>query len=203
VNEQRIAEAYSLRAAEYAELLGAMSAVAAPDIDLVNRWSAGVSGKILDLGCGPGHWTAHLASQGKAVLGVDPSEEFIRHARNKHPHLDVHEGGTTWLELSGEQFGGILAWYSLIHVVPERREGELRRVAHALRPGGSLLMGYFDGDESVAFDHAITTAYWWPRGELATLMRTVGLRVEEIHHRHDPGARPHGAIVATRAGPQS
>lgn len=202
MNEPRVVDAYSKRAAEYSELLGTMSAVAAPDIDLVNRWAARIPGKILDLGCGPGQWAAHLASRGKTVLGVDPTGEFVRHAREKYPNLDVHEGGTAWLGRSGEQFEGILAWYSLIHVVPWERERELRRIASALRPEGSLLMGFFDGDVSVAFDHAVTTAYWWPREELATLMRTVGLRVEEIHHRRDPGVRPHGAIIATWAGPQ-
>lgn len=195
-----MAEAYSARAAEYFEFLGTMSAVAPADIDLVNRWSANVTGKVLDLGCGPGHWAAHLADRGKPVVGIDPSRQFIRLAREKHPDLDLREGGTAWLEQSGERFDGILAWYSLIHVVPSERRRELQRVAAALRPGGSLLMGFFDGESTGAFEHAVTTAYWWPREELVALMRTVGLRVEEVHHRCDPGARPHGAVLATRDG---
>ncbi|WP_240470751.1 class I SAM-dependent methyltransferase [Haematomicrobium sanguinis] len=31
------------------------------DAALIRRWGSGVSGPILDAGCGPGHWTDFLA----------------------------------------------------------------------------------------------------------------------------------------------
>ena len=37
--------------------------------------------RVLDLGCGPGQWSAYLHSLGAEVVGVDLVEEFIAHAR--------------------------------------------------------------------------------------------------------------------------
>ena len=54
---------------------------------------------MLDLGCGPGYWTAYLHQLGVEASGVDVVPEFIEHARAHHPGpqfelssmTDVHE----------------------------------------------------------------------------------------------------------------
>lgn len=48
------------------------------------------------------------------------------------------------------------------------------------------------------FDHAVTTAYFWPLDALARLVEEAGFTVTGRHARTDPGARPHGAIIARR-----
>lgn len=56
-----------------------MEAAAAPDRELISNWAREHSrGKILDVGCGPGHWTNWLHEQGITISGVDPKPEFIR-----------------------------------------------------------------------------------------------------------------------------
>ena len=62
--------AYDARAAEYTELLGTMDAVAEDDRLLVEAWADRVDGVLADVGCGPAHWTAHLASRGHEVTGI-------------------------------------------------------------------------------------------------------------------------------------
>ncbi len=44
-------------------------------------------GPVLDVGCGPGMVTAHLAGLGVDVCGVDLSPRMIAHARRLHPGL--------------------------------------------------------------------------------------------------------------------
>lgn len=72
----------------------------------------------------------------------------------------------------------------------------LGEFARALTPRGSLALGFFDGPAVAAFDHAVTTVYFWPIDVLAQ-------RVEEasfiVTARHTP--RPHGAIIAHRTRP--
>ena len=42
------------------------------DTALVRRYLTGLAGPVLDLGCGPGHWTAYLHSLGARVTGSPP-----------------------------------------------------------------------------------------------------------------------------------
>src|SRR5690606_26353747 len=68
-------EAYARRAEEYTELLGSVEVMAPVDVRRIETWARTFCGPLLDLGCGPGHWTAHLAALGLDVEGWDPVEE--------------------------------------------------------------------------------------------------------------------------------
>ncbi len=193
-----VSRAYGARAAEYAEHLGRMDAVAAPDRELVLAWAQTLTGPVLDVGCVPGHWTGFLHEHGTDVTGIDPTPEFIAHARATHPGVPFHEGQAERLDVPDGSLGGVLAWYSLIHSTQPQVRTALMEFARALRPGSGLLIGFFEGPVFEAFDHAVTTAYRWPVAALSALLRHAGFTVIETHSRTDPGARPHGAIVATR-----
>lgn len=39
---------------------------------------------ILDLGCGPGHWSARFIQDGYQVTAIDPCIEMARHAQNTY-----------------------------------------------------------------------------------------------------------------------
>ncbi|MFC0673695.1 class I SAM-dependent methyltransferase [Brachybacterium hainanense] len=201
----RAAAAYDARAAEYAQLLGTMEATSPEDRRLVEAWAAEAEGPLLDLGCGPGHWTAHLAGRGHDILGMDPAPAFLAHARQAHPQVRFEDGGLEDLDPGRRRWGGILAWYSLIHRDPGQLPGDLALLRACLRPSGELLIGFFDAaeagcGESEPFDHAITTAHRWPAAMMAELLAQAGLAVEHVERRTDPGVRPHAAIRARRMG---
>lgn len=194
-------EAYARRAAEYVEHLGAISTVHPADLELVTRWARQVDGPVLDAGCGPGHWTAHLAGAGVDVRGVDGVSEFVDHARAAHPGCRFEQADLEALPLEDASVSGVLAWYSLIHHEPEGIGVPLAEIARALGPGGQVLLGYFHGVESgvteaARFDHAVTPAYRWPVESLVERMRVARFEVIETYTRTGPGHRPHGAIVA-------
>lgn len=54
------------------------------DTALVRRRLTGLAGPVLDLGCGPGHWTGYLHSLGADVTGIDPVPEFIAYAQSTY-----------------------------------------------------------------------------------------------------------------------
>jgi SAM-dependent methyltransferase len=191
-------EAYGARAQEYADLLGTIAAMAPPDRRRIETWAEGVDGPILDAGCGPGHWTAHLATLGHEIRGIDPVPEFVEIARRAHPGVAYDVGSFADLEVGAGAWGGILAWYSLIHLSPGELPGVLAQVHGALRPCGSLLLGFFDGPQQEVFAHAVTPAQFWPAEQMAQLLEEAGFDLVGIERRLDPGSRAHAAICATR-----
>ena len=190
-----VVAAYGARAQEYASLLGSVEATSPLDQELILRWARACGGPVVDLGCGPGHWTHLLHTHGSEVIGLDPAPEFIQHARRTFPGVRYAAGDTN--SLPGES-AGILAWYSLIHTAPAEVSGVLGQLVTGLRPGGQLLVGFFRGDRVEQFDHAIHPAWRWPMTMIKDALTAAGLVVVESQSRQDEGARPHGAVWARR-----
>lgn len=193
-----VREAYAARAAEYTRLFGDIEAAAAQDRELLLAWAQDIDGQIVDVGCGPGQWTSYLHENGLDIRGVDPVPEFIDDARQRFPGVDYRIGHASHLLVADGSLGGVLAWYSLIHTDPDRIGVILAELARCIRPGGGLLIGFFAGAELAPFDHAVTTAYFWPVDLLASRIERAGFAVTDARTRTDPGTRPQGAILARR-----
>ncbi|WP_191297581.1 class I SAM-dependent DNA methyltransferase [Lentzea cavernae] len=133
-------------------------------------------GPVADLGCGPGHLTAHLRSLGLDVFGLDLSPAMIALAREAHPDLRFEQGSMTALDLENGSLGGILAFYSTIHMAPAEVPAVLAEFSRVLAPGGHLLLGFYagDGPEPQEFDHKVTPAYRWSPSRLMDLLRQAG-----------------------------
>ena len=82
-------------------------------------FAAQVDGPVVDVGCGPGHFTAYLASLGVDASGIDLSPGMIDLARRAHPDLRFEVGSMTDLALPDASVAGVLASWSLIHVPDE------------------------------------------------------------------------------------
>lgn len=194
-----VREAYTAWSEPYIELFGSISAVAAEDLALITRNLSIRPGVVLDAGCGPGHLTAHLRSVGMDAIGVDMVPEFIEHARTAHPDGRYGLGSMFRLPIPDRSVAGIVAWYSLIHVIPaelDRALSELRRVMIA---GGMLVAGFFDGNEVLAFEHKVVTAYTWPVDEFSSRLRRAGfVEVERLSRPGNvrDGVRPHAGLAA-------
>lgn len=147
----------------------------------------GDAGPVADIGCGPGHLTAHLHGLGLTTFGVDLSAEMIALARRAHPDLRFDEGSMTALDLADGCLGGILAFYSVIHTPPRELPAVFREFERVLAPGGHLLLGFFAGDDPLPqeFDHKVTLAYRWSPDSLADLLRQAGF-VEVARMRRAP-----------------
>ncbi|MFC8589326.1 class I SAM-dependent methyltransferase [Streptomyces sp. NPDC057217] len=136
-------------------------------------------GRVADLGCGPGHITAHLDGLGLSAYGVDASPAMIGLARRAHPHLRFEVGSMDALDIADGTLDGVLSRWSVIHLPPDRLPPVLAEFHRVLAPGGHLLIG-FSGSEgpehpTQVFDHAVAPAYrWWP-DRLSALLRAHGL----------------------------
>lgn len=190
--------AYGARADEYIAALGSIDHAAPLDRAFIERWAKGLDGAVIDVGCGPGQWTHHLVGLGVDAEGIDPAPEFVEHARATYPGVRYRVGQAESLRVADGALGGVLAWYSLIHTPPPRMPAILAEFARCIRPGGRLALGVCTGYDLEPFDHAITTAYYWPINRLTTELESAGFSVTHIETRQDPGARAHGALLAER-----
>jgi SAM-dependent methyltransferase len=196
-----VRDAYASMSEQYLGLFGGNGQDHPDDTALVRRYLTGLHGPVLDLGCGPGHWTAVLHALGADVTGVDLVPEFIAHARAAHPGADYRLGSMTELDVADHSIAGILAWYSTIHLPPPELDRVLAEFRRLLAPHGVLVVGFFDSDDDVAaFDHKVITAYRWPVDVLAEHLRAAGF-VELQRRRHQVPERPDRkyAAVAARA----
>ncbi|KAK4149024.1 S-adenosyl-L-methionine-dependent methyltransferase [Chaetomidium leptoderma] len=96
--------------------------------------------RVLDVGCGPGDLTAHIASlvgdQG-SVVGVDPSPERIAIATNRTPrppNLTFHEGIAEDLSRFPAASFDVVFVNSTLHWVQDQ-PAALREFARVLKPG--------------------------------------------------------------------
>jgi trans-aconitate methyltransferase len=135
VNTEPVRQAYASVAEIYIELFGSSQQVHAEDLAFLGRHLAGRPGPVLDLGCGPGHITGYLRSPGAGATGIDMVPEFIAHAQAARPSGRYQLGSMEDLAVAGHSIAGILAWYSLIHLPPQRLDDVLAEFRRAMAPG--------------------------------------------------------------------
>ena len=164
-------------------------------------------GPVLDVGCGPGHVSGHLAGLGLDVSGVDLSARMIEHARRRYPEIRFTVGSATALELAPASLGGVLGWWSLFNLPRTVLPGVLAAFADALVPGGQALVGTHVGDGDIQRTEGYgglpvswTTHLYRPE-ELAGMLLDAGLEVvaELRLPVHAPSMRPQVLLSARRA----
>lgn len=102
------------------------------------------SGRILDLGCGPGLYANRLAARGHAVVGVDFSPASIEHARCQAEEAG-HDATFVRADIRGADLPGrfdlaMLLFGEANAFPPEDLSSILQRAHAALENGGRLLL---------------------------------------------------------------
>jgi ubiquinone/menaquinone biosynthesis C-methylase UbiE len=134
------------------------------------------SGPVADLGCGPGRITAHLDALGLDAVGIDLSPRMIELARQAYPNVRFGEGSLEELAFADGVLAGVVAWYSIIHLPPERVPDVLAEFYRVLRKGGHALLAFQATDlpEAEPFDHKVIRSYRWSPQRLGTVAEQAG-----------------------------
>jgi SAM-dependent methyltransferase len=104
-------------------------------------------GPVVDVGCGPGYVTAHLASLGVDVSGVDLSPGMVAVARRAYPAVRFSVGSMLALDLPDASVAGLVAYYSIVNIPRSQLPAVFAEFARVLAPGGVLLVVFQVGDE--------------------------------------------------------
>jgi len=114
-------------------------------------------GPICDLGCGPGQIARYLHRKGVSTLGVDLSPNMIAEAQRLNPEIHFHVGNMLSLPDEDNSWGGIAAFYCIIHIPRKQVVDALREMKRVLKPNGILLIAFHIGEEIKHLDE------WWDK----------------------------------------
>ncbi|MFF5990322.1 class I SAM-dependent methyltransferase [Prauserella flavalba] len=136
-------------------------------------------GLVADIGCGTGRVTAHLHRLGLRVFGIDLSPNMIAQAIDRYPDLRFEVGSMTALDVADGSLGAIVAWYSIMHVPPDRLPAVFAEFHRVLAPGGHLQLAFPAGEGLVhrtdAGGHEVSLDFHqWHPDEVAGLLREAG-----------------------------
>ncbi|WP_326704272.1 class I SAM-dependent methyltransferase [Streptomyces cyaneofuscatus] len=166
---------------------------------------------VADVGCGTGRVTAHLSELGLGldVFGIDLSPQMLAVARQDHPGLRFEEGSMLALGLPDASLGGLLAWYSTIHVPDEELPRVFAGFHRVLAPGAPVQLGFQVGDEPLRMTEAlgeeVSLVFHRRQPErVAALLRAAGLEVRAVVRKERdtegpfPERAPQGFVLARR-----
>ncbi|KZB85253.1 class I SAM-dependent DNA methyltransferase [Amycolatopsis regifaucium] len=177
-----IRESYDTVAEDYVTLVRPLFDQEPISRAMLSGFAEQVRGPVADVGCGPGHVTAHLASLGLDVSGVDLSPKMIEIARRQYPYLRFEVGSMTALDVPDGTLSGLVAWWSIFHLPPETLPAVFAEFRRTLVAGGQLLIGFHVGDERLspetAYGHPVTyDAYLLRPDRIAESLGQSGLEV--------------------------
>jgi SAM-dependent methyltransferase len=129
------------------------------DRELLKEFAAlvGQERPVLDLGCGPGHTTAHLAALGVQATGVDLSPRMLEIAARIFPGSRFEVGDFFALECEPSSLAGLLAFYCIVHLSLDQLVPAFVEWHRVLEQGGVLLLSFHVGSEVVRAENFLDT----------------------------------------------
>lgn len=209
-------ESYDLLATAYAARFGAEldakpleRALLAGFAELVRETGGGRP--LADVGCGTGRVTGHLHGLGADVFGIDLSPGMLAVARAAHPGIRFEEGSMLALDLPDASLGGLLAWYSVIHLTDALLPAAFAEFHRVLAPGAHVQLGFQVGDGARHYDeawgHPVALDFHRRRTEtIAALLTAAGFEVrvrtvrEADTEGEHPEPTPQGFVLARKPG---
>lgn len=113
------------------------------DRALLSSFASAVRDPVVDVGCGPGQVGLFLRQRGRGVIGLDLSANMARLAASR---LDASvRADTRSLPFRSDVLGGIVAFYSLIHLRRDELAPALREFHRVTLRGGRVLFSVHEG----------------------------------------------------------
>lgn len=164
------------------------------DRTLLDAFARAVSGPVVDLGCGPGQVGRFVADRGVDLVGVDLSLAMAVLAGRRLRAAVVADMRA--LPFGDACLGGMVAFYSLIHLPRSEVAGAVLELARVLRRGARLLVSVHGGEGEVTRDEFLGVpvpfvASLFEVGEITAALSAVGLVVATVETRPPyPGEHP-------------
>lgn len=140
--------------AYYHKLYGYRDAAEASEFvdELIRRLRPRPVSAMLDLGCGTGRHSRHLASRGFQVTGIDLAARSVAEAR-RHPQPGLRfVRGDMRVPFGQNRFDYVFSFFTSFGYFdgPAEHLTVVRNIARSLRTGGTLVLDYLNGHQAEA-----------------------------------------------------
>jgi len=170
-------------------------------VELLKARGVSVGARVLDAGCGAGHFAVEFARRGYSPCGLDLSAQMLAEARERFKNaalaLPLVRGDILALPFARQSFDAVLCRGVLNDLLDDAsREAALVACAGALRPGGTLVMDVREWDATVprktcepVFEKTVATPHGALTFRSVTRLehRTRRLLISEEHTLKIPG----------------
>lgn len=157
------------------------------------------SGRVLELGSGPGWDADFVESFGPSVRRTDVTRAFVEFQQERGKVAEILDAIT---DEYGGPYDAVLALCVLIHIERDDTGPVLAKVASALRPGGSFLVSVREGvgeqwevGESGNRYHVV----FWDGDDFQARLASVGLEVRWTARSLEDADEPWLTVLATKA----
>ena len=137
--------------------------------------------RVLDLGCGNGQPTTKRLAEHAAVVGVDISRRQIARARTNVTNATFMLADVAQLAFTPGSFGGVAAFFSLIHLPREELGHVYKSIAEWLRPGGAFVGSFLTRDrEATELEDWLGAPMFWSSYDAqanVSLIKQSGLKI--------------------------
>ncbi len=138
-------------------------------------------GRVLDAGCGSGRDSKAFIMQGYSVVAMDASREMCKRASEL---LGQEVWQMRFDEMSfDDEFDGVWACASLLHVQVSEMADVLKKIKHGLRPEGIFYASFKYGEGETVKDVRSFTNYTLE--SVCELLKGAGFRVLECDISYD------------------
>ena len=201
--------AYDSVAVEYAEKFFNELAAKPLDRKLLDLFSERIadSGRVCEVGCGPGEVAAYLSGIGVDVYGIDISEEMIRVASRLTPTVHFEPGDMLSMKAEDNSLGGIVGFYAIVNLSKEQIERACAEFYRTLRPSAPILLSFHVGDEILHVSDFLGKPVsldfiFYPVDTIRIILEQAGFHIDEVIVRSPYAAVEHpsqrGYIFASK-----
>jgi SAM-dependent methyltransferase len=147
------------------------------------------TGKLIDLGCGPGHTTKYLSGCGLTdILGIDISSRMVTVAKDMNPQLDFEVADILNLKYPNNLFGSAIAFYSIVHFDHNQVTIAFKEIKRILKENAEFLFSFHIGDNTVHLDHFLDQQvsidfFFFETHQITDLLVKAGFEIIDVIER--------------------
>ena len=208
--DRQTREAYDEVAHEYARLVPDMSVETPLDRAVLAAFSEMLveDDVVAEIGCGTGRVAQHLHEAGIRVRGFDLSPGMVAVAHATYEDVPFAAAHAAALPLRDGVLGGLVAWYSLIHLPADELPRVATEFARVTRPGAPVLLAFQCGDgervdRTTSYGRPVPLTYYRHRTEQVTKALTGAGFELYATIRREPAlgfeSTPQAAVLAHRS----
>ena len=159
------------------------------DLNYIDKFLEGCNRKILDLGCGMGHYSKYIQSKGYKVVGIDFAKNMLEIAKMNTPDIKYIEADICDLpEDLDKDFDGVLIAYVLQHLTKEETKLCLFDLKKYIVKGANLLIFLREGNNVLKEKEPFNPRYGYDikeytKKEITELLNECGYDVIKIEDK--------------------